>query len=417
MSSPLAIAGVSAVLRDLLNNAMIDHSASTATGSPVAVTAYSPDRIKIAESETPQLNVFLYQVSPNQGWRNVGLPGYDPQGRRVANPPLALDLHYLLTAYGSKDFVPEILLGYAMQRLHETPVFMRDALRTALGGVPPVDGSILPGDASLSAAMDLADQIEQLKVTPVYLNTDEMFKLWSAFQAPYRPSVAYVVTVVLIESSKPVRSTLPVRDRSLLAVQLPGPHIDSIAPLIAQIGTTLTIAGSNLKSASTQVQFGSVTAAPATSDPETVTVVAPAALRCGVNTVQVTQPFNLGTPNEPHTGVHSNAVAFMLAPTITTPAPFTAVHGGNLVLGFNPPVGRAQRVALIAGDRTIFIPARDPLGPAETPSLTFPIPADFPVGPVLLRVQIDGAESPLVVDTVPASPTFNQYIGPVLNVT
>ena len=50
-------------------------------------------------------------------------------GRRTTNAPLALDLHYLLTAYARTDAAAEILLGYAMHLLHETPVLDAAALR------------------------------------------------------------------------------------------------------------------------------------------------------------------------------------------------------------------------------------------------------------------------------------------------
>ena len=39
-------------------------------------------------------------------------------------------------------------------------------------------------------------------------------------------------------------------------------------------------------------------------------------------------------------------------------------------------------------------------------------PTDF-----VARVQVDGAQSPLVVDTNPASPNFDKYIGPIVTVT
>src|SRR6516164_2263959 len=152
MSNALAIAAVSAVLRSLLNNAMTDQAISTTVGSPVTVTALPPDRIKTGDTEVPQLNIFLYHVASNAGWSNTDLPSRDTQGNRMTNPPLALDLFYLLSAYGKSDFDGEILLGYAMQMLHETPVLPRAAIRTALGSAPP--GPL--------AASDLADQIEQI---------------------------------------------------------------------------------------------------------------------------------------------------------------------------------------------------------------------------------------------------------------
>ena len=102
MSNALAIASVTAVLKDLLDNALIDHSA--AVDGPVTVDALAPDRIKTGEEEIAQLNLFLYHLTPNPGWRNVGLPSRDGNGGPLSNPPLALDLHYLLTAYGKQDF-------------------------------------------------------------------------------------------------------------------------------------------------------------------------------------------------------------------------------------------------------------------------------------------------------------------------
>lgn len=214
MSNALAIAGVSAVLVDLLNNGLIDHEVSTAVGVPVEVSALQPDRIDLGEEEKPQLNLFLYQATSNAGWSNVGLPFRDSQGPRLTNQPLALDLHYLLTAYGKRDFDAEILLGYAMQLLHETPALSRAAIRTALGpgtGGLPVDVSLLP--VGLLAASDLADQVEQIKISPQNMSTEELSKLWTALGAHYRPTAAYLVSVVLIESKKSTRNALPVRRR------------------------------------------------------------------------------------------------------------------------------------------------------------------------------------------------------------
>src|SRR5215207_10586310 len=101
MSTALAIGAVSAVLRNVLDNGLID--AVPAVGSPVRVSAKAPDLIKLDNpADGPQLNLFLYRVSLNQGWRNADLPTRDSAGRRSASPPLALDLHYLLTAYGKE---------------------------------------------------------------------------------------------------------------------------------------------------------------------------------------------------------------------------------------------------------------------------------------------------------------------------
>ena len=61
--------------------------------------------------------------------------------------------------------------------------------------------------------------------------------------------------------------------------------------------------------------------------------------------------------------------------------------------------------------------AERPVGAPPATTLGFPIPSTFPTGDFLLRLRVDGAESPLDVDTDPASPTFNQYTGPEVTIT
>ena len=180
MSSPLAIAAVTAALKDLLNDGLLNHDLSS-IGS-FSVTATPPDRVTTGQNEPNQLNLFLYQITPNLGWRNMDLPSRDGNGAQLANAPLAIDLHYLLTAYGSQDLNAEVLLGYAMQLLHETPVLTRAQLRTVLGAPSPVDGSILPSPFGSLSALDLADQVELIKISPVFLTSEELSKMWTAMQ-------------------------------------------------------------------------------------------------------------------------------------------------------------------------------------------------------------------------------------------
>jgi len=215
MSNALAIAAVTAVLKDLLDNALVDHSVNTMLADAVEVSAVAPDRINLDALTAPRLNLYLYRITPNQGWRNVGLPSHSANGQRMSNPPLALNLHYMLTAYASQDFEAEILLGYAMQLLHEVPVLSREAIRTTLEAPSPVEGAILPTARASLAAAALADQVELVKITPDLMTTEEISKLWAAFQATYRPTAAYQASVVLIESREAVPAPLPVQTRSI----------------------------------------------------------------------------------------------------------------------------------------------------------------------------------------------------------
>jgi len=409
MSNSLAIAAVSAVLRDLLNQALIDQGVSATLGNPVTVTAQPPDRITVGETEQPQLNVFLYHIASNPGWSNSALPSRDRDGIRITNAPLALDLFYLLSAYGKNDFDCEILLGCAMQMLHETPVLPRDTIRTALGGNPP---------ASLAAA-DLADQIEQIKITPQLVSTEEVWRLWTALQAHYRPTAAYRISVVLLQSSKATKTALPVSQRNIITLPFRLPFIAEITPQIVVAGASITLSGQNLKAPQTKVNFGvSGLVDPSTISDSQIGATLPGGLSAGVNTVQVVQQLIFGTPADPHSGFESNVVPFMLAPQITTPPPLSVKVGATLTLAVNPPVGRSQRASLVIGAQSITIPARPATGPATTATLDFPIPANFPTGAFPIRLQIDGAQSPLEVDQNPSSPTFGQLTGnPRITVT
>jgi hypothetical protein len=214
VSTALAIAGVTAVLHDLLNDGLVNHNVSGVLGSSVTVSVLAPDRVvPPSASEASQVNLFLYLVTPNPGWRNERLPSRDVSGRlRLTNPPLALDLHYLLSVYSGGDLHAEILLGYAIQLLHEMPVLTRDAIRTALNPSPGVGTSLPPALRAL-ADSGLEDQVELIKLTPQYLNTEEMSKLWTAMQSHFRPTAAYIASVVLIEAQRAVRSPLPVLSR------------------------------------------------------------------------------------------------------------------------------------------------------------------------------------------------------------
>src|SRR4051812_28632873 len=272
MSSPLAIGAVSAVLRNLLDNGLIE--AGAAMGTTVNVSAVAPDTIDLNNpEEPPRLNLFLHQVTPNAGWHNVGQPSRSTNGERLTNAPLALDLHYLLTAYSRADFQAEILLGYAMHLLYERPVLDRAAIRRSLDP-SPLDVSMLPPAFQALTASDLADQVEQIKITQAMMSGDEMSKLWSAIQSHYRPSSAYHISVVLIEGTKPVRSPLPVlsrgpvdpvtkRDRGVVVnpdLLPPLPTLFTAEPPLkqngARLGETVTISGVRLAGSGHRVRLG-----------------------------------------------------------------------------------------------------------------------------------------------------------------
>lgn len=425
MSNVLALAAVTAVLKDLLNDGLINHDLSASVGN-VAVSAHAPNLVTTGKDDAPQLNLFMYHVTPNSGWRNVGLPSRDSGGERLTNPPLALDLHYLLTAYGSQDFQAEILLGFAMQLLHETPVLTRQAIRATLQAPSPVDGALLPPARRAMAAAALAEQAEQIKIIPESLSTEEIAKLWSAFQAPYRPTAAYRVSVVLIEATQPAKSPLPVltrgsvesgagqeqpfRVRPDLVSSLPA--LLAVHPLhrqaSARLGEVVILAGQNLAGTDLKVRFTHPQLTTAIElDPEagaTPTQLAvrlpeqPEAWPAGMYTVAVL----LQQPGEEHRRT-TNELPLALAPRLDLPLDVVRANSEvvTLTVRCSPQVRPGQRVALVLDDQEI--PAQP--HPDPTGTLTF-ARQSLAAGDYRVRLRIDGVDSRLIDRSV-TPPVFD----------
>jgi hypothetical protein len=436
MSNALAIAGVSAVLKDLLDSGMIDHQITDTLGAGVTVSSLAPDVVPIdGDGAVPRLNLFLYQVTPNPGWRNADLPSRDASGRRVSKPPLALDLHYLLTAYGIADLQAEVLLGYGLQLLHENPVLSRAAIRTALNP-SPVSGALLPSVYQALHSADLAEQVELLKITSSPMNTEEISRLWSALQAHYRPTAAFQVSVVLIEPQVPAISPLPVLtrgqripspvpgepDREEGVVVTPGlvppyPTLESVlaaahkTPSTLQLGAVLTVEGHHMAGTARVIVLRNdrfrveqeIPVADGTDEAAFDFTVPnlPAALPVGVYQLEL-RVLRAGA-TQPRS---SNVLPVALAPAITSFPPIAMTRNAANVLSLRiscqPEVRVGQKVTLLMDTREA--PAQ-PFA-ANTATLDFEF-ADAPPagGTPLLRLKVDGVES-IVVNRGARPPAF-----------
>ncbi len=430
MSSPLAIAAVTAALKDLLNDGLLNHDLSP-VGS-FSITALPPDRITTGQTEPNQLNLFLYQVTPNLGWRNEGLPSRDSAGVRLTAPPLALDLHYMLTAYGSEDFSAEILLGYAMQILHEHPILTRAELRVVLGGAPLVDGTIVPSPFGTLSALDLADQAELVKISPVFLSTEELSKMWTAMQARYRPTMAYMVSVVLIQAPAGGRAAPPVLRRGAddagpVALASPSPSVTAVRPAASdllpamRLGDDLLVTGTGFDGAGTvaavfESSRGSVvrTLVPEPGGSATrLTLHVPSAVDdenavddWAVGTYAVS--LRVSRPGAPEWT--TNGVPIALAPRVVV-TPQNAAPGDVALTVTSAPRLRPEQHAgarLIFGSRSIApTSVTTPADPTELTTLEFTVPA-VEVGEYLVRLRVDGIDSlPVTLAGSPAKLAFD----------
>ncbi|MBD2530489.1 DUF4255 domain-containing protein [Nostoc flagelliforme FACHB-838] len=407
MSNVLSIAAVTAVLKVLLENGLVSDPITASVGD-VIVTALPPDRISVEADERAQLNLFLYQVTQN---RNVDWVSQEFRSRhsringnpRSPTPPLALDLHYLLTAYGAKDFQAELLLGYAMHLLHKTPAITSDILENTLINASTTNTSSAFSQAVASVSVsDLAEQIGQIKLTPEFFNMEETSKLWSALQTHYRPSATYLASMVLIESSNDNSEgfyMMPLSQPSIEQVMAPAKTERMIVT-----GTTLVIRGKRLRGEITRVRLGNTETliVPQEVKETQISLLIPPDLYASVQGIQVVH-LRMGNVGQMDLLVESNVAAFVLHPIITSFVAKVENSGDNLrtaeiTVKFQPKVGKAQRVVLLlneaSGDTpsaySFFVASRT----EDTDAITIPIKNIKP-GTYIVRVRVDGAESPL----------------------
>lgn len=399
MSNPLAIAAATATLRNLLQYVpTVDPTLADTT-----VTTQPPDKARNT-NRTNQINLFLYQTAPNAALRNMDMPRQVKPGE-TAQPPLALTLHYLVTAYGrdDDDVFGHRLLGRAMSILHDHPLLGSDEIEGAL-----------PGN-------DLHEQLERVRITPQSLSLEELSNLWNTFQTQYRISAAYQVSAVLIESTRTGKTPLPVLTRgpqdegavaqpdltppfpTLVEASLPNRQSS------ARLGDLLIIRGHHLEGDGVIVRFAharledpvEVAALPERTAIELPVRIPndPAGWPAGfwglaARIIQSGQPDRI-----------TNELVIALAPRIVTIDPQTAPRdpAGNVTfqLTCSPEVRPGQRAALLLGDREVLAEAH----PAQTDTLTFRVLAASP-GTHFVRLRVDGVDS-LLIDRSVTPPVFD----------
>ena len=259
MSNELAISACTLAIRQLLEDSGLEN-----------VTTLPLDRAT-ESGGVPRVNLFMYHTLPNAAYRNQPMPNRAKSGER-SPIPLALNLFYLLTAYGDGNQEDDHqLLGRAMLALHSNPVLDPRLIERATS-------------AELDNRANLHEQLERIKVSYEPLTMDELMKLWGTFhQSPYRISAAYQASVVLLESTTRVPAAFPVfflgeNKRGPEVSTGIGPTLDAIEyvdarenqlPLpSAQIGDVVGLTGSNLPVRDAVVAFYDPRIKPTTEDPE-----------------------------------------------------------------------------------------------------------------------------------------------------
>jgi hypothetical protein len=196
MSNALAVATVTQALALLIERELppdIDFAVSVQTRRP-----------HTEPPTEPTITVFCYQVTPDVALRNAELPSRSSDGTLLRRAVAALDLHYLISAYGEEnELVGQRLLGSVVRTLYEIPLLPRDVIEQAAER-PYLGGS------------DLANSPQRVRFTPTQMDVDETSKLWGMFhQTPYVLSVVYQAALVLVEGREVPQERPPVRERTV----------------------------------------------------------------------------------------------------------------------------------------------------------------------------------------------------------
>lgn len=198
MSNALAIATVTQALA-----LQIERQLPPDIDMAVSVQTRRPHTEPPAE---PTITVFCYQVTPNVALRNVEQPVRASDGTLLARSTTALDLQYLISAYGEEnELVGQRLIGSVVRTLNEIPFLTSDLIEEAAQR-PYLSGS------------DLAASVQRVRFTPTQMDVDETSKLWGMFnQTPYVLSVVYQAALVLVEGRELPQPPTPVRERTVKA--------------------------------------------------------------------------------------------------------------------------------------------------------------------------------------------------------
>ena len=398
MSNGLAVAAVTSTLRYLIDQALAaPHPGQVGAAR---VTTLRPDRLVDADTvgAPAGVNLFLYQVTPNHAWNLTDLPTRRADGSFDRRPVAALDLHYLLTCFGADPSLDaERLLGRSLVALAVTPVLSRDLVRAAM------DAYSGDNDTAFLAASDLADQIELVKLSPAVLPLEDLSRLWGTFgSVPYRLSLVYSASVVLLEAAIVPRPALPVRQPLVTMLPSARPRLDELvaepagAPVTA--GTRLELRGAGLLGPVTVIRVGRAELLPESgATPQALHLRVSETVPAGLHAVQV---LHRARPEPGAAPSRVVAASASLPLTVRPQVAVAAVHPDVVDVTVTPAVRAGQRATLTLARRagepgsealTVSLPAP---ASGEPPQDTFAVPrAALANGTWLLRIDVDGVES------------------------
>lgn len=134
---------------------------------------------QIAQEDTTTLDqvvtIFLHRITINENFRFATQIQDEPN----KNPILFLDLHYLITYWGTDPQAEQTILAWAMLQLQTAPIL----------------------DSSILTPSNIWGSTESVQLVPADLSLEDILRIWDALGPKYRLSVAYIARVVRIDTS------------------------------------------------------------------------------------------------------------------------------------------------------------------------------------------------------------------------
>lgn len=124
------------------------------------------------------VSLYLFHVAPDATYRNT-FPG-GGRARTIPEQPLALTLHYLLSAHSPNSYVEEQqAMSIALKYLHDHPI---------MRAVVPID-----------------QRVQEFTLTMEPTSVDDIGRLWLSFATPLALSAVYRASVIFISPETPER--------------------------------------------------------------------------------------------------------------------------------------------------------------------------------------------------------------------
>ena len=207
MASVHGIAAVCEAIAHILDTSMTEEQQNLLglSGSPIIFSVYQPDDF-VANKDDRAIasgaSIFLYRAMPNLSHRT-------PSGRTLPDgsqqlTQLPLDLHLIVTVWGSSASTQNLLVGWVLRTLEDYPLIPATTLNLAATLNLAVNEVVFAND-------------EDVELRLSEMGGEELLQLWDTLgngDGRYQISMPYLVRNLFIESTQTRSPDTPVQVRT-----------------------------------------------------------------------------------------------------------------------------------------------------------------------------------------------------------